>query len=157
MSRKWLWLTIGAVAALTLWVGCGKQKPIAKLEKTLYRYSEESYVQAEQQAKQSVTSTLAKAGHPWLQEVKLKSLCLDWGPASWNPPRLSAQVDVYCRSKTANPISQVVAEACLEALPKHEQVAVTIYRWGESDAAQENLGKWVYNKDGELVEYYHPH
>ncbi len=154
MSNKWLWLIIGAVVALGLLVGCGKQKPIAEPKKPQYLYSDQSYSQAEQQIEQTVVDVVSE------QEAKIEYIMIDWGPAKWDPPRLSARIDAYCDPKAGQAISKVAADACLTALPKHEQVAVTVYWWGGVDAsrgfARENLGKWVWSKSGELVEYEPP-
>ena len=44
----------------------------------------------------------------------------------------------------------MVASTCLQALPNYEQVAVLL------DMPDVSLGEWLWNKNGEIVEYTPP-
>ncbi|MFO8082319.1 MAG: hypothetical protein R6V07_18715 [Armatimonadota bacterium] len=92
------------------------------------------------------------------QNMELRGLWLGLRPVDDGPAMLNADADVFARSEQAEEISRLVAETCLDALPKHETVRVRVYWW--SDAPGHNYphhaGTWTWNADGEMIDHTQP-
>jgi len=137
-------LCLLAIAALLAAVGCGKKVIISGEDKTLGLYPIETILQAEQWVTQSVANSLAAQGVGVQGPIRIRS------GTEKDPSLMVIAMLTNVNPQAGESISKMIAGLCMQALPKYEQVSIVI------DLPQESLGRWIWNKNGELVEYTPP-
>jgi len=137
-------LCLLAIAALLTAVGCGKKEVVSKQAESLDIYPVETILQAEQWVSQSVANTLSQQGITVQGPIRLRE-------SSSDPPTVTVIVMLSSlNAQAGEAVSKGIASLCMQALPKYEQVSIAI------DLPQESLGMWLWNNNGELVEYTPP-
>ncbi|MEA3399669.1 MAG: hypothetical protein U9R79_00355 [Armatimonadota bacterium] len=130
----------------------GCSRPEGDAEAVTFLYSLEEYDSAEGAVSGQVRNRLDEQG------IEFRGLWLDLRPADDGPPELTADIDADCRPEEAEEVSRVVAEVCLKALPRHEQVQVRVFRWyaGAGGGFPRLAGTWVWDGGGQIISHTRP-
>ena len=92
------------------------------------------------------------------RQIEMRDLWLGLRPVNGASPALNADVDACCAAEDAEEISRMVAEICLNALPRHDRVQVRVFWWSErpGDDFAHLAGAWTWGADGSLIEHIQP-